>query len=210
MKFSLLVVIFYSVIEFACASSFLPKQFEANLEQQIERVAAKKKSIDKSNVLMKYMFPNHIYFNVADADTPVLYICNKSKTWLYNPPFVEGEKGEVIVGSSSKHCHVKIFDALSNGLKNNNIYNVKTRGKVAKLSFSKKAQTQLAIDTIELVFKNTISAQTTISDISQMSVFKLGQKKPTVFIFKSLLINQKIKKSDFIFKIPENTNIKNI
>lgn len=208
MKFCLFIIIFFTFIDVAfTATRFLPKSFEAELEQVVYLVTSNTESI--TPVKMKYMFSNNLYFKVMSQDTPVTYICNKEKTWVYNPPFIEGEKGEVKIGDSSKHCHVKLFDALSNGLKPNKLYDVKKTKKGARLFFSKKAKAQTRIKEIVLKFKSLANKNVSIKDVTQMEVWDLERKKPTIFRFKKINTKAKIDFMDFEFKVPENTNVTN-
>lgn len=206
MKFGLIVIIFFAFVDVAfTATRFLPKSFEANLEQVVHLITSNKESI--TPVKMKYMFSNNLYFNVLSEDTPVIYICNNKKTWKYNPPWDPSEKGEVIVGDSSKHCHVKLFDALSNGLKDNELYKVKKNKKNALLTFSKIATAQTQITKIQINFKDKVSESSTIKNVSEMTIWQLDKKKPLVFRFKKINTQAKIDFMDFEFKIPENTNV---
>jgi len=196
----LIALMFMADIAFA---RFIPKAFEANIEQ-IHISGIRKKKIVVP-VKIKYLFPNNIYYQVQ-GKSPVLYICNKTKTWKYNPPFVKGSKGECNIGDSSKYCYVKIFDALSNGLKTNKLYYVALSDKVANLTFSKKASAQLSIKNVAIEFKEKASINSVAKDIHSMKIFYLNKNKPVTFIFKSITTNLELKVSDFVFKIPANTN----
>ena len=205
MKIGFVVILFFAIFDAAFAG-FLPKAFEADLDQ-IVFSSVKNKEV-KTSVSMKYMFPSNIVFNV-EGQAPVTYVCNSQTTWMYNPPFIEGEKGSVKVGSSSKYCYVKLFDALSNGLKDNNLYTVKSKKRTAHLSFLEKARAQLNITKVVITFKSPISKNSKISDIDFMSVYYVGKNKPIKFGFKKINTKSKLKKSDFVFNVPSNTNISN-
>jgi hypothetical protein len=104
---------------------------------------------------------------------------------------------------------VKLFDALSNGLKDNKLYTVKSKKKTAHLSFLEKARAQLNITKVDITFKNLISKNSKIADIDFMSVYYVGKNKPIKFGFKKINTKSKLKKSDFVFNVPSNTNISN-
>jgi outer membrane lipoprotein-sorting protein len=208
MKLSFVIILFFAIVELAVAADFLPKSFVASLEQQDVMMSSKKGKIIKSAIDMKYLFPSNVYFNLKDD--AVVYICNKDKTWIYTPPWDPSEKGELTIGDSSKHCYVKIFDALSKGLTSNNIYTTVKNKKIAKLSFKKDAQAQLGITIVELDFKSNISSTSTIENVDKMRIYKVGKKKPTTFVFKEINTKAKLKKSEFNFTPPKNTNIKKI
>ena len=211
MRISLLIVLFFAIIEFAVASDFLPKSFEASIEQQnisqIKIGKKIKKNIIKSDVYMKYKYPSNVYFDVKEQ---TLYICNSDKTWLYNAPWDPSEKGELTVGSSSKHCYVKVFDALRYGLSTNKVYKVTKKDLMATLIFSDNSRDELSIVKVDLKFKSKITDKTTIGSVKSMDLYYVGKKNPTTFVFKSLNTKKEFNKNDFVFIPPKNTNIKNI
>jgi outer membrane lipoprotein-sorting protein len=186
-------------------AGFLPKSFEADFEQITKSLRREK----KSPVKVFYKFQSNIYFEVT-GDTPVTYVCNKKKVWKYNPPFIDGEAGELTVGDSSKYCYSKFFDALSKGLKNNKLYKVKKTRKEAVLTFEPKASKQLSIVEMKIQFKNDISKNTTLADVDFMNIYKLNAKKPVKL--KLIKIDTKVKLSDekFVFKAPKNTKFQNM
>ncbi len=208
MKLTFGFILFFAIVEVAMASNFLPKSFVASLEQQDVMMSSKKGAIIKSAIEMKYLFPSNVYFNLKDD--AIVYVCNKDKTWIYTPPWDSSEKGELTVGDSSKHCYVKIFDALSKGLTSNNIYTTIKNKKNAKLTFNKDAQAQLGITLVELEFKKSITSESTIENVDKMKIYKVGKKNPTTFVFKSMDTKAKLEKSEFNFTAPPNTNIKKI
>ncbi len=203
MKQVLILIALLFMADIAFAARFLPKAFEANIEQvHISGIRKKKVTVP---VQIKYLFPNNIYYNVQ-GKSPVLYICNKTTTWKYNPPFIKGSKGECSVGSSSKYCYVKIFDALSNGLKSNKLYAVTLAEKKANLVFTEKASAQLSIKNVEILFKEKAIQKLVAKDIESMKIFYLNKTKPVTFIFKSIVENKALVEKDFVFDIPKNTN----
>jgi outer membrane lipoprotein-sorting protein len=204
MRIGLFLILFFALIDMALAS-FLPKAFEANLDQVVQSIIKNKEQV--TPVKMKYLFANNIYFEVQ-GDNPVTYVCNAKTTWKYNPPFdSEVDKGEVLIGDSSKYCYVKIFDALSNGLKSNPLYKVELSGKTVNLQFTKDAKAQLNISHVIMTFKNTVKLETTLFDIEKMQVYYLDKKEPITFRFSKIIENQKLSSKDFEFKVPLNTNI---
>lgn len=203
MKTLLAIALFLSFSSDGLAR-FMPKSFEAQLDQIIvSRIGNKKKS---TPVTMKYLFSNNLIFEVKSQDSPLIYVCNKTTTWMYQPPWDPSEKGEVKIGESSKYCYVKIFDALSNGLKTNKLYEVTKEQKLAKLSFSKMATAQTQISKANIYFKNPITPKTSLTDIDYMELWKLDEKSPMTFKFNSVDLNKNITIEDFNFKVPENTN----
>ncbi len=203
MKLGLILILFFALFDVAFAK-FLPKSFEAKLDQ-IVFSSVKNKEI-KTDVSMKYMFPSNIVFDVEGL-TPVTYVCNKETTWMYNPPFMDGEKGTVKIGNSSKYCYVKLFDALSKGLESNELYKVVRSKKIANLSFLEQAKAQLNISKVDIIFKKEVNKNSKLSDIDYMTVYYIGKKVPVKFAFKKINTKSKLKKADFVFDVPENTSM---
>lgn len=203
MKALLILISVFALLDTAFAK-FMPRAFQAELDQVItSRIGNKKKT---TPVTMKYLFSNNLIFDVKSEDSPLTYVCNKTTTWMYQPPWDPSEKGEVKIGESSKYCYVKIFDALSNGLKSNKLYSVKKDGKEVELEFNKIAMAQTQIRKAKIYFKNAISNKTSIIDVDYMELWKLDEKKPLTFKFKSFDTKRNITVDDFTFKVPENTN----
>jgi len=204
MKIGLILILFFALLDTALAN-FLPKAFESQLEQVVQSIIKNKEQV--TPVKMKYMFPNNIYFEVL-GDNPVIYVCNAKTTWKYNPPFdSEIDKGEVLIGDSSKYCYVKIFDALSNGLKSNPLYAVEFDKTTAKLKFTKDAQNQLNISHVIMKMKDQPKVSSTLYDLKQMQVYYLDKKDPITFRFTQIVENKKLNTKDFEFVIPANTTI---
>lgn len=184
-------------------AGFLPKSFEADFDQVTKSLRKEK----VSPVKVFYKFQSNIFFKVS-GDTPVTYICNKNKVWIYNPPFIEGESGELMIGDSSKYCYSKFFDALSKGLDNNALYTVKKNTNTAVLTFESKAANQLSIREVKLVFKSPISNTSSLNDIDYMSIYKLNENRPVTLKLKQMKTDVAIKDSKFVFDTPSNTNVK--
>lgn len=190
------------LIETSFASSFLPNAFEGKFKQEKIDLASKRKI--SSYIEIKYSFPNNINFKTLD-ETETQYICNSSKVWVYNPPFIPGEKGTVKVGNSSKFCFSKIFDILKNGLKDNSLYTVKSLKKnIVQISFEAKAKKQLDLSRLKLEFSNE---QKKFSQLVKITLFKDEKSSPVSMTTQSLKVKKSLPDSNFIFEIPKNTNI---
>ena len=199
LSFFLLLIL----LETSFAGKFLPNAFEAQFDQQkMKKLKKSSSNVVVSQIEIKYKFPSNINFKtIGDSETQ--YVCNQDMVWIYTPPFIPGEKGEVRVGNSSKFCYSKIFDALSHGLKTNKLYKVKkVSDRLYDLMFSEKAQSQIPYKKISLEFKG----QSSFQNISKISLFKELDKSPVVLVTKSLVAKKNISQSEFEFKIPENTN----
>lgn len=190
-------LVFFLLLMLADSSfaGFLPKAFEGDFIQ----IKKTRRSTKETPVKIKYLYPKNIRMSVLDKDNAVTYVCNAKKTWIYSPPFMEGEKGSVREGASSKYCYSKIFDALSRGLKTNKIYTVKKlKGNEFKLSFTKSAAEEIGFGEIEInflnppyVFKNIASMVMYDFSSLELTQIKLKLVKSKLKLSK---LNEKIKK----------------
>lgn len=179
----------------------MPKAFETDFIQEKKSVVGS--GVTKTKLQVKYQFPSNFYLKEITNET--LYICNSKNVWIYNPPFMKGEKGHLRTGASSKYCFSKIFDALSKGLKDNKLYSVK---KIAKLKyevfFKAKAKEQLGLEKLELQFK---SKRREFRDISQFKLHYTGEKYPLILTPKNLKLVESFPSKVFKFHAPKNTEI---
>ncbi|MCT4642211.1 MAG: hypothetical protein N4A33_07915 [Bacteriovoracaceae bacterium] len=200
---SILILIFAIVGLEAFAKDFIPKKFEASIEQIVVKRIGKK--IVRQPLSLKYSFPKNIVMKTKD----ITYVCNSQTTWRYIPPFIQGQKGECSVGNSNKYCFSKVFDALSSGLKNNKLYVVKRNNKKSFLEiiFNQEASRELGLKSILFFTNKKLSTLNSILEVSKM-VLKHNQKQQDdIYEIKSIRINNNLKNQDFIFQIPKNTNV---
>lgn len=190
-----LLLFFNSLSTFA---AFLPKSFEASFLDVRER--------QEIPVTIKYQYPKRIYYEVS-GDAPLIYVCNEEKTWKYTPPFIEGEKGELAIGSSEQFCYSKIFDSLSRGLENNSLYSTKKSAKSANLVFNAKMKRELGIESIKLTFKTKVSPTSTLADTESMELHLENKENPVILKTQKIRPSAKFSDGQFIFRVPKNTNI---
>lgn len=183
-------------------AGFLPAGFEADFTQQTKTI----RGVKEDPVKVFYKYRGNIYFDVKGS-APTLYICNNKKVWIYNPPFVEDEKGELKVGDSNRYCYSKFFDSLSNGLQDNKLYKVKKTDKKAELVFTKEAKDQLSIEKVIIEFNKAITDKTSILDVEKFSIYNVNKKDPVILSTKSIEPKNDLKDSKFEFIAPKNTNI---
>lgn len=201
----LLTLFFVLALLDTAFAGFLPKAFEAEFTQETKSKISKR--VRKSKLKIKYQFSSNI--NFKDLATDTLYICNKKDVWIYTPPLVDfpGEKGQVRIGSSSKYCYSKIFDSLSKGLTNNNLYTVKKNNtKKYTLTFSKKAKAQLGFEKLEILFKKQ-AKKISFLDVDRMNIHYTDQKHPTILVNDKIKKKKNFPKGTFIFQVPKNTDI---
>lgn len=200
-----LIPIFLMTLSFSALAGFLPKSFEADFVQ----ITKKQRGTSEDPVKVFYKYPSNIYFDVK-GDAPILYVCNQEKVWIYDPPWIEGEAGELKVGDSSKYCYSKFFDALANGLKDNELYKVQKSKDSAELNFSKSAEDQLSISKVKLEFSEAITPKTELKDVKKIHIFKKDAKDALTLVVKSLDQKTEIQDKQFQFTPPKNTNVTEI
>ena len=124
---------------------------------------------------------------------------------MYQPPFMEGEKGTVSISNSSASCYSKLFDAFNQGLRDNELYKVKKLADNSyDLIFSKGMAEQLKYIKANLSFK---SKKTQFENIKAIKLFTEDQKKPDLLNVDNFEVVKGFKKTTFEFVIPPNTNI---
>jgi outer membrane lipoprotein-sorting protein len=199
MKTSIFLFIFLTNMAWA---EFLPKSFSIEFEQRhISRI---RKKVKKSNGVIKYLYPSRIYFDVKKPD-PILYVSNGEKTWIYRPPFLKGENGQVEVFNSKEAEASKFFDSLKNGLVDNKDYKVEKEAQTATLIFVEELQKKLGIKEAILHFKT--DKDQSFNKLTQITWIYSG-KKPKVDLYVNTINTQaKFPESQFEFTPPTNTTI---
>lgn len=200
------ILLIGALYSFASFGSFLPKDFEANFTQTFISSLSKKEKITHGKIAYKH--PTKLYFEITGAE-PIIYISNEKKSWIYTPPFVDGERGSLRISDSSKHSFTKFFDALALGLVTNKLYSVRSAEKEALLEFSKEVAKQIGIAKAKLIFKTSINEKSTLKDVKKI-IFNYLVKKPEVTL-EFLSFEDQVILSDekFNFSIPKNTEIIN-
>ena len=186
-----------------CLSSwgaFIPKSFIATFEQKYQSRLSKKWKSSRGE--LKYLFPGNIKLEVTYPEKE-LVISNPEKTWIYTPPFIEGEKGQVVIKSTKTFGPAKFFDFLREGLVSTSNYRVVLKKKAAYLVFSKKLQKDLGIKSATLIFK---SKQKHFLDLSQVH-FLLTSGKEKRLELKTIKVTSTLTSKDFSFIVPPNTLI---
>jgi outer membrane lipoprotein-sorting protein len=178
--------------------SFLPKSFTAKLEQvYVSPITGKEK---KSDANLDYQFPGSFKFISHDPKNQLTFVSNKETTWLYNPPFMEGEPGQLTINKSGKNVITTFFDSLSRGLVNNALYSVKNAERARKIKFKKKKVKQIGLVGATLNFKSNIAI---FKDL--ISVDLIYPDKKVKLNLSNLKTGVKFSKEHFIFVAPKNT-----
>jgi len=181
---------------------FLPKSFTASFEQVYTSTLTKKEK--RSWGELSYKFPSNIRFEVK-RPKKVLFISNRKKSWVYRPPFMEGEKGEASEKNTDNTGLAGLLDSLHMGLVDNKIYKVKKEKDKVFLSFNLKSEKRFGVKESELLFK---SEKQVFTNLVELKVIYPDGKKVT-FKLSNIFEGRKFKTGYFKFVPPKNTNISN-
>lgn len=137
MKFIAAFVILQS--SFVFAKGFVPSSFSSNFEQTVKSVTGKEQ---KTFGKIDYKYPGQLRFEVI-GKTPLLFVVNPKKTWLYQPAFVKGEKDQVTIQKSSNLPIIKFLDSVKDGLQNSKLFTTKYEKNDLVLTFVKTIQKEM-------------------------------------------------------------------
>lgn len=137
MKFILVLIILHSSLVFA--KGFVPSSFSSNFEQTVKSVTGKEQ---KTFGKIDYKYPGQLRFEVI-GKTPLLFVVNPQKTWLYQPAFVKGEKDQVTIQKSSNLPIIKFLDSVKDGLQNSKLFTTKNEKNDLVLTFVKTIQKEM-------------------------------------------------------------------
>lgn len=193
-----------SLLSFNLYAGFLPASFKADFKQSYVSSLSKKARVTEGKISYKY--PSHLFFKV-EGDEPVTYVSNPEKSWVYNPPFIEGEKGTVRESTATRHAFSKFFDALSKGLVDNKLYKVKIEAKKATLTFSEEVSKQISIASADLFFKKEANSKTEMTDLDKIELNYTVKKPKVTLTFNNYEEGVKFNSDFFIFNPPKNTDI---
>jgi outer membrane lipoprotein-sorting protein len=182
---------FYQVA--TASTAFLPKSFSANLTQTAKESKILKK-VKTSSGNIQYQYPGLVHLEIDKPD-PIVYISNNDKTWLYRPPFIEGEKGETVI-KEGKNAITQFFDSLSLGFSSNRFFDLKKNADGHLLTFKNEEQKNIGLKTALVTFK---SEDIKFENISEIILIDLEDKK-TTFQFSAIKLNPIFTADTFIFK----------
>jgi outer membrane lipoprotein-sorting protein len=194
----LFIVLFISFDGQSKESSFLPKAFVAKFEKSFKSIVTQKEV--KSAGELSYENPSKIKLMSPDNTQ---FVSNGKKAWKYDPPFIEGEKGEVVIGPAKRFELVDLLDSLQAGLNSNKLYKVETRENITELVMSKAGQEQMQVSKVIL---EGVKAVTKFSEIKKMRLFDLKNQE-VIYSFISFDDQVQFKHDSFNFEVPKDTNI---
>lgn len=200
MKILLIILLNFSIAQ--AKSSFIPARFKANF-QQIYKSAVSGK-VKRRSGSISYKYPGNIRLEMTPPPVKTIFVSNSRTSWYYTAPFIDGEKGDVIISNSGDKEFVKIFDILKLGLKDNQKYKVDIKGDLANIKFSSKTARLLEATKTTIKFKS--AKIRTFNNIRWIKFYYVN-KRPVQMVFSSLAVNPSFGNSTFLFTPPKNTNI---
>ncbi len=176
------------------AYSFMPKSFSTSYVQKYKSKLSRKMKESKGS--FDYKYPGKIKFSQT-LPTKLVVTSNKSKTWIYTPPFDKGDKGQVTIGSGGDSLS-KFFDLLTNGLKSNEGFEVKTKDSISTLTLNKELSKELGIKTVEFNFNKK-------TNFKSLKNIKINYNDKRIINLELTNINENVNfpKGHFIFKTPK-------
>lgn len=197
-------LLFFTANTFASAkSSFLPENFSAKFEQVYTSSLTKKEK--KSYGVLDYKFPGNIRFEVEKPNN-VLFVSNNKTNWIYRPPFVEGEPGELTIKKSEEIGLSGLLDTLNQGLMDNPQFKIDKKENRVKMIFTPSTSEKIGLKEGLLIFKQGSSL--VFGSIEEIEITYPDQKKVS-FKLSQINPNAIFKMDHFNFVPPKNTNISN-
>jgi len=197
-KFASLILIFINITVLG-KGKFLPSTFEANFVKKEKSVLSGKTL--KAQGVLYYKYPGRIRLEESGKKKS-LFISNPFKTYYYKPPVFKDLPGELTINSSNNYPLTKFFDSLNEGLKSNDLYQVKKGSNEVSMSFTKKGLKDLKIKSAVLGFKSKV-------DFKEMTYVEitLDSNKKLKFELEGMKVNKKLNKNLFTFVPPKHTRV---
>lgn len=198
MKYITLLILSFPVF----SQTIIPNEFSAKFEESIISAVTGKEI--KSNGTISYKYPSHLRLEVLDPE-PSTVVVSPKKTWIYQPPFMEGEKGQVNIEKKSSWPLLKTFDSLTKSLEGSTEFTHKFSGHKLSIIFTKASQEKLGIKEVTFTAKGEASKVESLSQFESMTLVKSDGKEQ-----KYKFSDVKVAKLDalkFTFEIPKNTKV---
>ena len=202
-------ILFFLIIGAFAASSFaddfLPGTFSTGYEESFK--SATNGKMKKSFGKIDYKYPRHIRFEVVSEDNPSTFVANPRTSWLYTPPFVEGEEGQVVVQRSEDLVITKFLDSLKNGAKSNKAYSVAFDKNKLTMTFSAALKKDLQMNKVILTTKggNAIDAKA-LGLFKELELF-YSNGRQVKMVFLDFKAGASFAADHFEFKIPPKTKV---
>jgi outer membrane lipoprotein-sorting protein len=181
------------------ASAFVPDSFTTDYEQKAKKKIGKGYRVATGT--FEYQYPGNLKVSQVAPDE-LIYVSNKTKTWIYRPPFDEGEKAEVMIHKGQEASLSSFFDILKSGLKSNKHYKVVAKKSMVSLNFKKAAVKKTGVSKADLTF----TGKRKFSTLKKIHIsYKDGRE--VILNLSKLKAGVKFKKDHFVFDVPKNANV---
>jgi outer membrane lipoprotein-sorting protein len=196
----MLIFLISFFISASAKSNFLPETFSAKFEQVYISSLTKKEK--KSFGVLDYKFPGNIRFEVERPNN-IIFVSNNKTNWIYRPPFIEGEPGELTIKKSEEIGLSGLLDTLNQGLEDNPQFKIDKKENRVKMIFNPKTSEKIGLKEGLLIFKTGKSVG--FDAVDEIEITYPDQKKVS---FKLSQINAKVTfpVDHFNFTAPKNTN----
>lgn len=199
----LLTLVLFPTLSFA--NGFVPSSFSANFEESIISMASGKEK--KSFGKIEYKFPGHLRF---EATSPVqsLFVVNPKKSWLYQPPAVSSEKGQVSIQKSSNLAIIKFLDSVKNGVDDSKLFTTKYEKNDLILTFVKTIQKEMGFQEVTLHAQKDAKTVKELSGFEKITLKNINGSKTNIKLI-DMKENVSFPASNFEFTPPKNTKVIN-
>ncbi len=171
------------------------KTLKADFSQKNESAALQQTKMSSGKLIVKR--PNRVRWETTEPDKNLL-VSDGSTYWYYTPPYFEDERGQVIVSKSSK-MQAPLANALLSGS-----FSMARDMKIERItpfSFSLVPKKGSA-GTIK---RAQIHIRPTEKVIEKVVLEHIGGNRSEVTL-SSIQLGESIEDSDFVFKVPPNTD----
>lgn len=185
------------------SKSFVPGTFSANFEESIFKASVGKDA--KSFGRMDYKFPGNIRYEVLKP-SPMLLVVNTTKSWLYSPPFIQGEEGQVTIQKSSNLPITKFLDALKAGLEGNKVFTTKYEGTNLILTFKPEFQKETSIKLVTLQATKDAKSIEGLKEFEKIVIQKMDGQTSNIKLTE-MKEDVSFDATHFVFSVPEKTKV---
>lgn len=188
------------------AQDFLPASLSLNFEETKKSVIGGKEK--KTFGRVDYKFPRQIRYEVlTPEDDRVTFVSNAKTSWLYTPPFMEGEEGQVNVQGAELLPLSKFLDTLKNGLKTNPKYAVSFKGPKAFIKPGAELKKELQMEEAILTTKSgSAEAAKSLAEFGELDL-NYSNKQKVNMKFSDFKAGASFSDAHFVFVIPPKTKV---
>lgn len=199
------LMLFILLLPLLSHASFVPSSFSSHYEETMTSTVTGKEI--KTTGKIDYKYPSHLRLEVLKPE-PSTVVVNDRKTWIYQPPFIEGEKGQVTIQKGSNWPLLKAFDSFKTGLEGSKLFTHKYQGNDLIITFNKDSQKEAGIKEVIFHAKKNAKEVKSLNEFEKMTLVKADGKKQN-YKFTDLKENVAFRPSNFEFTTPANTKVIN-